>query len=39
MAKFTQAQRNEQLSKKLKNEGIYLDWVITTAFYAALHYV
>ncbi len=37
--KREQAQRNEKLSVKLLNEGHYYDWVITTAFYSAIHYV
>lgn len=31
--------RNKELSNKLFNEKIYFDWVITTAFYAAIHFV
>lgn len=37
--KRKQAERNEQLSKKLLKEGEYYDWVVTTAFYSAIHYV
>lgn len=37
--KRTQAERNEKLSKKLQEEGEYYDWVVTTAFYQAIHYV
>ena len=35
------AQSNEQLANHLHNEktGIWNDWVVTTAFYSALHYV
>lgn len=31
--------RNAKLSDKLYQEGEFLDWANTTAFYAALHYV
>jgi hypothetical protein len=33
------ANRNTELCDKLLTEGVYLDWVITTAFYAAMHYI
>ncbi|AJH16407.1 hypothetical protein [Myroides profundi] len=33
------AKRNHLLSEKLYQEGEFLDWANTTAFYAALHYV
>jgi len=33
------ANHNTDLCDKLLNEGIYLDWVVTTAFYAAMHYI
>jgi len=34
-----QAQHNEDLCRDLHLRGGYEDWVITTAFYSALHYV
>jgi uncharacterized protein (UPF0332 family) len=37
--KKNHAQRNQTLSKKLKEEELYYDWVVTTAFYSAIHYV
>lgn len=37
--KRTQAERNEKLSRKLLKEGEYYDWVVTTAFYSAIHFV
>ncbi len=33
------AEHNEKLSDFLIEEGNYKDWVITTAFYSALHFV
>lgn len=33
------AQHNEKTCKYLRIKPDYLDWVITTAFYSALHYV
>jgi hypothetical protein len=33
------AERNERVSKLLHEGGTYFDWVVTTAFYSALHYV
>lgn len=33
-----QAKHNEKLAKSLKG-SVFIDWVITCAFYAALHYV
>lgn len=33
------AQHNEKACKYLNIKSDYLDWVITTAFYSALHYV
>lgn len=33
------AQHNEKACKYLRIKPDYLDWVITTAFYSALHYV
>lgn len=32
------AKHNEELCKKLYHEKHFFDWVITTAFYSALHY-
>ena len=32
------AERNEQLNDKLIAENIYKDWIVTTAFYSAIHY-
>ncbi len=34
-----QAEHNEGLCKILYKNGKYNDWVLTTAFYSALHYV
>ena len=36
-----QARRNERLADRLINDSppAYLDWAVTTAFYAAVHYV
>lgn len=34
-----QAQRNKELSAQPYNEGKFLEWANTTAFYSALHYV
>ncbi|QCO45773.1 MULTISPECIES: hypothetical protein [Elizabethkingia] len=31
--------RNEILSNKLKDEGIYFDWSITISFYSVIHYI
>lgn len=33
------ADRNAELSEHLSIKGNYDDWVITTAFYAAIHYI
>lgn len=33
------AEKNEKLCRKLYGEGEFLDWVITTAFYSAIHYI
>lgn len=33
------AERNEQLNDKLIAENIYKDWIVTTAFYSAIHFV
>lgn len=33
------AERNEALNDELIAGGVYKDWVITTAFYSAIHYV
>ena len=32
-------ERNKKLSKELLNGKVYFDWVITTAFYSAIHLV
>ncbi len=37
--KKTHGERNQKLSEELHNGKIYFDWVITTAFYSAIHYV
>jgi hypothetical protein len=34
-----QARHNEALAKLLAQDMTYRDWIITTSFYAALHYV
>ena len=34
-----QARHNQALAESLANEIQYKDWIITTAFYAAVHYV
>jgi hypothetical protein len=34
-----EARHNESLARHLAEDMTYRDWVITTAFYAALHYV
>jgi len=34
-----QAGHNEALAQELGNDLIYKDWLITVAFYAAIHYV
>lgn len=39
LKKQEHAQRNQKLSKQLYDSGEYFDWVITTAFYSAIHYV
>jgi hypothetical protein len=36
---FLHAQHNEKACKYLRIKPDYLDWVITTAFYSAMHYV
>lgn len=33
------AEHNEKLSSELLKEGKYNDWVVTTAFYSALHFI
>lgn len=37
--KKTHGQRNQALSEELLKGKVYYDWVITTAFYSAIHYV
>jgi HEPN domain-containing protein len=37
--KKEQAKRNLDLAVKLFEEGIYLDWVVTTSFYSSVHSV
>ena len=37
--KKSHGQRNQKLSEVLLNGKIYYDWVITTAFYSAIHFV
>lgn len=32
-------ERNKKLSSELFSEKLYFDWVITTAFYSAIHFV
>ena len=32
-------ERNQKLSDELHQGKVYFDWVITTAFYSAIHYV
>ncbi|MEZ5001864.1 MAG: hypothetical protein R2730_02405 [Chitinophagales bacterium] len=32
-------ERNKKLSEDLLSGKVYLDWVVTTAFYAAIHFV
>lgn len=39
MSKKLHAERNERLCRKLRKDGDYLDWVVTTSFYSALHFV
>lgn len=39
MAGKTQAKHNEDLCELLLKNGKFSDWVITSAFYSALHYV
>ena len=39
MDKKKHAEHNENACKLLFNDGNYCDWVVTTAFYSALHYV
>ena len=39
MSKKNHAERNERLCNQLCTEEVYFDWVVTTAFYSALHYV
>ncbi len=38
MMKLNHAVHNEELCRKLRAENNFLDWVITSAFYSALHY-
>jgi len=33
------AKHNESLCKELSEKKVYFDWIVTTAFYSALHYV
>lgn len=37
--KLLHAKHNEKACKHLKDEGAFNDWVITTAFYSAIHYI
>lgn len=37
--KLKHAKHNETACKYLKDNGSFNDWVITTAFYSAIHYV
>ncbi len=37
--KKSHGERNQNLSNDLFNGKIYYDWVITTAFYSAIHFV
>jgi len=39
LAHLWQAGRNERLAKQLLSELTYKEWVVTVAFYSALHYV
>ena len=39
MSKKTHAERNERLCLTLLEQGEYHDWVVTTSFYSALHFV
>jgi hypothetical protein len=39
MDKKAQAGHNEDACKFLYSDGNYCDWVVTTAFYSALHFV
>ena len=39
MSKKDHAERNERLCNQLCKDGVFFDWVITTAFYSALHFV
>lgn len=39
MSKKDHARHNEDVCSLLLDQGSYNDWAITTAFYAALHYV
>lgn len=39
LSNIKQAGHNEQACDYLRNSGIFSDWVITTAFYASIHYV
>lgn len=39
MSKKAHAKHNEDACEFLLNDGKYCDWVVTTAFYSALHYV
>jgi len=32
-------QRNKELCAELHQQGKYYDWVVTTAFYSAIHYI
>lgn len=37
--KKNHGERNRKLSEKLLSEKEYYDWVVTTAFYSAIHFV
>lgn len=37
--KLPHAKHNEEACKHLKDNGKFNDWVITTAFYSAIHYI
>lgn len=36
---WAHGERNEQLCRQLFAQAVYFDWVVTTAFYASLHFV
>jgi uncharacterized protein (UPF0332 family) len=38
-SKKLHAERNKELSENLLKEGVYFDWVVTTAFYSSIHFV